>query len=127
MEMIRVAEQAALAEAEAATYEAAAVAVAHGIITQEEVNAIKPLDQFVATYGGIDGITNLNGRTLIFTNTVPDAETGGWVRTSLFDPLEAGPANNGLPGSFDSIPYSETIDIPLSQRYDIWQINYVTL
>ena len=87
----------------------------------------QPLDQFIATYGGIDGITNLNGRTLIFTSTVPDAEAGGWVRTSLFDPLEAGAANNGLPGSFDSVPYSETTDIPLSQRYDIWQISYVTL
>jgi hypothetical protein len=87
----------------------------------------QPLDQFIAAYGGIDGITNLNGRTLIFTNTVPDAAAGGWVRTSLFDPLEASSANNGLPGSFDSTPYSETTEIPLSQRYDIWQISYVTL
>ena len=41
LEVIRAAEEAALAEAEAATYEAAAVAVAHGIITQEEVDALK--------------------------------------------------------------------------------------
>ena len=87
----------------------------------------QPLDQFIATYGGIDGITNLNGRTLIFTNTVPEAEAGGWIRTSFFDPLDAGAANNGLPGSFDTTPYSETVEIPLSQRYDIWQISYVTL
>jgi hypothetical protein len=87
----------------------------------------QPLDQFIATYGGIDGITNLNSRTLIFTNTVPDAEAGGWVRTSFYDPLEASAANNGQIGSFDSTPYSETVEIPLSQRYDIWQINYVTL
>jgi hypothetical protein len=87
----------------------------------------QPLDQFIATYGGIDGITNLNGRTLVFTNTVPEAEAGGWIRTSLFDPLEAGTANNGQPGSFDSTPYSETTEIPLAQRYDIWQISYVTL
>ena len=40
MEVIKAAEEAALAEAEAATYEAAAVAVAHGIITQEEVDAL---------------------------------------------------------------------------------------
>jgi len=95
-------------------------------LTFDQINN-QPLDQFIATYGGIDGITNLNSRTLIFTNTVPGAEAGGWIRTSLFDPLDAGPANNGLPGSFDSTPYSETTEIPLSQRYDIWQINYVTL
>ena len=41
LEVIKAAEEAAMAEAEAATYEAAAVAVAHGIITQEEVDAIK--------------------------------------------------------------------------------------
>ena len=41
MEVIKAAEDAAIAEAEAATYEAAAVAVAHGFITQEEVDAMK--------------------------------------------------------------------------------------
>ena len=41
LEVIKAAEEAALAEAEAATNEAAAVAVAHGIITQEEVDALK--------------------------------------------------------------------------------------
>ena len=41
MEVIKAAEEAALAEAEAATHEAAAVAVAHGIITQEEVDALR--------------------------------------------------------------------------------------
>lgn len=41
MEVIKAAEDAAIAEAEAATFEAAAVAVAHGFITQEEVDALK--------------------------------------------------------------------------------------
>ena len=41
LEVIKAAEEAALAEAEAATTEAAAVAVAHGLITQEEVDALK--------------------------------------------------------------------------------------
>lgn len=41
MEVIKAAEDAAIAEAEAATFGAAAVAVAHGFITQEEVDALK--------------------------------------------------------------------------------------
>jgi hypothetical protein len=41
MEVIKAAEEAAMAESEAATYEAAAVAVAHGLMTQEEVEAFK--------------------------------------------------------------------------------------
>jgi hypothetical protein len=41
LEVIKAAEEAALAESEAASHEAAAVAVAHGMITQEEVDAYK--------------------------------------------------------------------------------------
>ena len=33
------------------------------------------LDQFIATYGGIDGITDLNTRTLVFANSVGDPST----------------------------------------------------
>ena len=33
------------------------------------------LDQFIATYGGIDGITDLNTRTLVFANSVGDPAT----------------------------------------------------
>ena len=85
----------------------------------------RSVNEFIAEYGGIDGITNLNGRTLVFTNPVVDAESGGWVRTTLFDPLSQGTANNGLPGSYDSIPYSQTTEIPLDARYQLWQISYV--
>jgi hypothetical protein len=85
----------------------------------------RPVSEVVAQYGGIDGITNLNGRTLVFVN--PEVHTGavGWVRTTLFDPLIANPANNGLPGSYDSIPFSQTTEVPLEDRYQLWQISYV--
>ena len=33
------------------------------------------LDQFIATYGGIDGITNLNTRTLVFANSLGNTST----------------------------------------------------
>ena len=87
----------------------------------------RSVTEFVAEYGGIDGITNLNGRTLVFTNptlTNPTVDAG-WVRTTLFDPLEAGSANNGLPGSYDSLPYDQTTEIPVDQRTQLWQITYV--
>lgn len=90
----------------------------------DQINNI-PVAEFIAQYGGIDGITNLNGRTLVFTNPITDAVDGGWQRTSLFDPLEAVSANNGLPSSYDSIEYSQTTDIPPDDRYQLWQITYV--
>ena len=85
----------------------------------------QPLTEFILTYGGIDGITNLNNRTLVFTNPVTDAEAGGWQRTSFFDPLNAGAANNGLIGSYDTTTFSQTTDIPPEDRYQVWTITYV--
>ena len=85
--------------------------------------------QFNATYGGIDGTTNLLGRTLVFLDPaydpLLDPEASGWQRTTLFDPLVSGSANNGLIGSFDSISFSQTTDIPLDDRYQVWTITYV--
>jgi hypothetical protein len=85
----------------------------------------QPVDQFVAAYGGIDSITSLNGRTLIFTNSITDATDGGWSRTTLFDPLLGDAANNGQPGSYDSILYDQATEIPANERYQLWQISYV--
>lgn len=90
------------------------------------------VSEFLAKYPtGIDGITSLNNRTIVFTNTITDAESGGWQITTQYDPLvrTAGPdtldALDGFPGSFDSLPYDQTADISLqSQRYSIWQIQY---
>ncbi len=90
----------------------------------DQINNIS-VAEFVAQYGGIDGITNLNGRTLVFTNPEVNAESGGWQRTTLFDPLESGAANNGLPGSYDSIEYDQATVIPPEDRYQLWQISYV--
>lgn len=61
----------------------------------DQINNIL-LDDFILTYNGIDGITALDGRTLIFDTTT----TEGWVNGSTV--------------------------VPLNQRYGIWQINYIT-
>lgn len=87
----------------------------------------QPVTSFINQYGGIDGITNLNGRTIIFTNPVVDAQDGGWYRTSLFDPLIDTPSNVGVAGSYDSLPFDQTIDIAEDQRYQKYQINYVDI
>jgi len=85
----------------------------------------RAVNDFVAEYGGIDGITNLNGRTVVFTNPIVSTVAGGWIRTTLFDPLTQGAANNGQLGSYDSIPYDQATEISVDQRYQLWQINYV--
>jgi hypothetical protein len=75
---------------------------------------------------GIDGITSLDGRTVIFINEIVDAKTGGWEITTQFDPLLQIPSNNGLPGSYDSLLFDQTTPITSqSQRYSIWRITYV--
>jgi hypothetical protein len=84
-----------------------------------------PLSEFIATYGGIDGITELNGRTVVFSQPVADPDLGGWYKETLYDPLDRDNALNGLPGSYDSLLYSETTEVPLVDRYSVWQIEYV--
>ena len=92
----------------------------------DEINN-KQVDEFLATYGGIDSTENLNGRTLVFTEPVTDAEAGGWQVTTFFDPLEESSANNFLVGSFDTTFFSQTTDVAPEDRYQLWQINYVTV
>ena len=79
---------------------------------------------FVEATGGIDGITSLNGRTVVFLNQNQDPEAGGWQVTTQFDPLVEDTVNNGLPGSFDSLLFDQTTDLPQDQYYDVWQIEY---
>jgi hypothetical protein len=78
------------------------------------------LDSFYAANpNGIDGITNLNGRTIVFT------ATQGWNITTPFDPLITG--QNGQPGSFDSLPFDQTTFITdTAQQYSVWRIQYLT-
>ena len=82
------------------------------------------LSDFIeANPNGIDGITNLNGRTVIFNTTTPD----GWYITSPFDPLPNNIAQNGLPGSFDSVPFDNTEYITnTAQQRSVWRIQYQT-
>jgi len=60
------------------------------------------INAFLSEYGGIDGLRELNGRTLIFSTAQIDTDLGGWY----FSP--------GNP-------------VPLNERFSIWQINYVTV
>ena len=90
----------------------------------DQLNNVKVAD-FIATYGGIDGITELNGRTVVFSQPISDPDLGGWYKETLYDPLNRDNALNGLPGSYDSLLYSETNVVPLEQRFSVWQIDYV--
>jgi len=95
-----------------------------------QINNVYVSQFLAANPDGIDGITNLNGRTVIFLNQIVDAQAGGWQVTSQFDPLEreAPPAiiTNGLVGSFDTTLFDQTTDIATqAQRYSVWQINYI--
>ena len=92
------------------------------LATTLEFNQInnQPLNNFIAQNGGIDGVTYLDARTLIFLNS-----TNGWVQTTFFDPLPRLDSFNGKVGSFDSIDFDLATEIPLEDRYQIWQINIV--
>ena len=82
---------------------------------------------FAANPNGIDGITNLQNRTIAFINQNSDPETGGWQQTTFFDPLlNAGNVQSGV-GSFDSTTFSQTTFItdPATQ-YSVWRIQYLT-
>ena len=96
-------------------------------VTDLKFNEInnKSVAQFNAQYGGIDGVTALNGRTLVFTNTNIDPEAGGWIIETGFDPLVDNATQQAFPGSYDSLPYSYTTPVPVSQYYNVWRINYV--
>jgi len=79
-------------------------------------------DDFLAQYGGIDGTTNLNNRTLVFDNVQE-----GWNRTTFFDPLQPGSANNFVVGSYDTTLFDQTTEIPVADRNQLWQITLNTL
>lgn len=74
----------------------------------DQINNV-PLDQFIASYGGLDGLTNLAGKTLIFLNQTDQ----GWDI-------------NNLPVGFDSDPYAYADPIvDPAVRYGVWQISLV--
>ena len=90
------------------------------------------VDQFLAEYpDGIDGITNLQGRTIVFTEPDPDPSTGGWLDTSQFDPLiRTAPPEDPViagPGSYDSLDFDQTTLIAdVAIQRSVWQIQYIT-
>ena len=87
-------------------------------ITVFDINNVY-LNDFLAAYpNGIDGITSLNQKTIIFTTD------SGWVLSSRYDPLPQSSSFNGQPGSFDSVPYAQETEIPLADRYNVWRIVY---
>jgi hypothetical protein len=89
-------------------------------------------NQFIDTFlrenpTGIDGETQLNSRTIAFISQDGDPFTGGWERTSFFDPLlNVGNVVSGT-GSYDTTLYDETdyiTDRPT--QYGVWRIDYKT-
>jgi hypothetical protein len=85
------------------------------------------VDQFAAAFpNGIDGITNLDGRTMIFLNRALSASAGGWQVSSFFDPLLRDDQDNGEIGSYDTTLFDQTTDIVnQDQRYSIWRAQYI--
>ena len=75
---------------------------------------------------GIDGITNLNGRTVIFTNRIQNAQDGGWQITTQFDPLiRTAPNQIGEAWSYDvtgqpydGVPYNTITNVVVSGSPD---------
>jgi hypothetical protein len=98
------------------------------LVTNLKFNQINNqyVEPFLAQYGGIDGISALNGKTVVFLNQTTDAQDGGWQRTTQFDPIAPGVANQGLVGTYDTTLFDQTTDILPDQRYSVWQIRYVT-
>jgi len=99
------------------------------LITDLNFNQINNVyvDQFFEQNpNGIDGIINLNGRTVIFTNPNTDTESGGWLITTQYDPLVR-TAPNQVGGSisyditgqpYDYVPYETLTDVILSGTPD---------
>ena len=86
------------------------------------------VDLFFKEYpNGIDGIQNLENRTIIFINQDSNPETGGWEQTTFFDPLL--PQGNVVSstGSFDTQLFDQTTPITnQSTQYGIWRVQYLT-
>jgi len=90
----------------------------------EQINNQFLTEFFTQNPSGIDGITNLDGRTVAFVSNA-SADQGGWDLATQFDPLINTGGAGGV-GSFDSIPFAQATPLTQSQRYSVWKIEYVT-
>lgn len=88
------------------------------LVTDLKFNQINNIyvDSFLAEHGGIDGINDLDGRTLIFINEI-SGEDGGWVKTTQFDSALSG---------FDQTTFDKTeILVDNEVKYSVWRIKFV--
>ena len=88
------------------------------LVTDLQFNQINNIyvSELLNDHNGIDGISDLDGRTVIFTETIP-GEDGGWLSTTQFD--------SDLSG-YDDTTFDQTTTLTLdSQKYSVWQIQYV--
>ena len=99
--------------------------IAPPTIQFDQINGLT-VEQFLTTYPtGIDGITNLNNRTLVFTTQSTDVDDGGWYINSGYDPLPATSINPV--GGFDTTTFAQAIPISeQSTQFSVWQIQYIT-
>lgn len=52
----------------------------------DQINNVYLNSFLAANPSGIDGVRGLDGLTVAFLNSEPDAESGGWLQTTQFDP-----------------------------------------
>lgn len=75
-----------------------------------------PLQYILDTYGGIDGQTEIDGKSLVFINTT--TEDAAWDQGALFDAYGFDDPSN---------PFDETTTIPVDTRYDVYDIEVNTV
>ena len=88
----------------------------------EQINNQFLTEFFEQNSSGIDGITNLDGRTVAFINDA-SSDQGGWDIATQFDPLTSG---SGGIGAFDTTTFAQATPLTQAQRYSIWKIEYIT-
>jgi hypothetical protein len=90
-----------------------------------QINNVYLSEFLAANPNGIDDIINLENMTVVFTTPDQTTESGGWLRTTRFDPISAGSGFEGQPGTFDSLPFDLTTPILNDEeKYGIWLITY---